>query len=74
MNELSITHFLNYEFVYIFLLCLIASLFVSIFIEQKAIKKIAVMLFAVFFVLFSFELILSFFMETVKSDYRPYFY
>lgn len=66
MKELIINHFLNYEFVYIFLFCSIIFLLISIFIKLKIIRKILIFFFSICFVLFVFEFVLSLFM--VKID------
>ena len=66
MKELIINHFLNYEFVYIFLFCSIIFLLISIFIKQKIIRKISMFFFSICFILFVFEFVLSLFM--VKID------
>lgn len=72
MKEM-VNHFLNYEFVYIFLFCSLIFLSSSIFIKRNIIKKISILLFSIFFVLFLFETSLSFFMPVVKiSKYNKY--
>lgn len=60
MKEIIINHFLNYEFIYIFLFCSVIFLLISIFVKQKIIRKISILFFSIFFVLFCFELILFF--------------
>jgi len=62
MKELIINHFLDYEFVYIFLFCSFLFLFISIFINKQIIRKISLLCFSVFFILFVFEFVLSCFM------------
>ena len=69
MKEIIIKFFLDYEFVFVFLLCSIIFLLISIFIRQKTIRRISILLFSVFLVLFLFELVLSFFME--KCTFIP---
>lgn len=60
MKRILIIHFLNYEFVYIFLLSSIIFLFLSIFIKQKIIKKLSLVIFSVFFAFSILEYSLSF--------------
>ena len=74
MKEILINHFLNYEFVYVFLLCLIIFLSISIFVDSKIIKTISLIFFAIFFALCLLELILSFSMEKINADYHHNFY
>ena len=72
MKEIIINHFLNYEFMYIFLFCSLIFLFVSIFVKKEIIKKISMFLFAIFFILSCFELVLSFFMTLNIKYYTAY--
>ena len=65
-----INHFFEYEFVYVFFFCSIAFLIISMFVKFKAIKKITILLFSLFFVLSCFEFILSFFMIKIDSIYH----
>ena len=67
MKEPIINHFLNYEFIYVFLFCSIIFLLLSIFIKKNVIKKISLFSFSVFFVLFCFELILSVLMPSANT-------
>ena len=62
MKEIIINHFLNYEFVYIFLFCFIIFLLISVFFKQKILRKISVLISSICFILFCFEFILSFIM------------
>ena len=68
---------MNYEFVFIFLACFILFLLISIFIKQQIIRRISMFVFSIFFVLFCFELTLSFFMykDVLNSEifYTKYF-
>ena len=68
MKEIIVKHFLDYEFVYIFLLSSILFLLISMFIKQRLIKKILVLSFSIFFVLFVFEFGLSFFTKQYYED------
>ncbi len=70
MKELIINHFLDYEFVYIFLFCSIIFLLLSVFVKHQIIRKVFILFFSIFFVLFSFELILSFFMEKNELTHK----
>lgn len=63
MKELIINHFLNYEFVYVFLFCSIIFLLIAMFAACKVIKKISIIVCSLFFILFAFEFVLSLFME-----------
>ena len=65
MKEI-INHFFYYEYIYIFLFSSIIFLFLSVFVKKNIIKKIALPLFSIFFVLFCFEFGLSFSMEKIE--------
>lgn len=60
MKEIVENQIFNYMFVYIFLFCFIVFLVISMSIRQKTIKKISILFFSIFFILFSFEYWLSF--------------
>lgn len=60
MKEIIINHFLDYEFVYIFLFSSLFLLLISIFVKNKIIRIISIFLFSILFVLLFFEIILSF--------------
>ena len=60
MKEIIINHFLDYEFVYIFLFSSIFLLLISIFVKNKIIRIISMFLFSILFVLLFFEISLSF--------------
>ena len=70
MKELVINHFLDYEFVYIFLFCSLIFLFVSIFIKQKTIKKLSILLFSIFVVFSLFELTIAIFYGKNEIEYN----
>ena len=61
---------LNYEFMFIFLFCFVVFLLISIFTGRGIIKKIFILLFSVFFALFSFELVLSFFNDKINMYFH----
>jgi len=72
MKEVIINHFLDYEFVYVFLFFSLFFLLISIFVMRKTIKKIAMVLFAIFIVLFFFEIVCSYIVlkfENSSFDY-----
>lgn len=60
MKRTLIIHFLNYEFVYIFLLISIIFLLISVFVKREIIRKILMIIFSIFFVFSVFEYMLSF--------------
>lgn len=70
MKQIIIEHFFNYEFVYIFLLISVIFLFVSIFIKQKTIKKISIIIFSIFIVLSFLELVLSFSLNRIVVGFN----
>lgn len=69
MKEILINHFLNYEFLYIFLFCFIIFLLISVLIKKELIKKIAILLLSISFMLLFFEFILSFFMPFAQIKF-----
>lgn len=70
MKEVISNVLFNYEFVFAFLFCSIIFLLISIFTERRIIKKIFIVLFSVFFALFSFELVLSFFNDKINMNFH----
>ena len=69
MKEIIINNFLSYEFVYIFLVSFIVFLLISIFIKQKLIRKLSILLFSIFIVFSLFELTISIFYDKSKIKY-----
>ena len=67
--KIMINHFFNYEFVYIFLFLSIIFLLIQIFIKQKLIRKLSILLFSLFFILCSFEFFLSLFMPLPQTEF-----
>lgn len=65
-----INHFLNYEFVYLFLFLFLSFAFIGLLVKNKIIKKISLLLFAIFYSLFFVEFILSFFMPLPSMIYN----
>ena len=75
MKEILINHFLNYEFLYIFLFCSISFFIISIFIKNSITRKVLILFFSIFFTLFLFEFGLFFFMDQYNwvPDYTKFF-
>ena len=69
MKQIIIEHFFNYEFVYIFLSISIIFLSISIFIKQNIVKRVSIILFSIFFMLFIFDFVLSFYMGKPNLKY-----
>lgn len=61
---------LDYEFICIFLSCSLISLFCAIFIKNRLLKRIFVVLLAIFFALATVEFILSLSMDKYIEAYR----
>lgn len=71
LSELIIKHFIDYEFVYIFLFCNLVFFISVIYIKNKFLRIINIILFSVFFGLFLFEFVLSFQMDKFEFS-KPY--
>lgn len=71
--EVLINHFLNYEFVYIFLFCSLISLIFAMFIQRKILKIIGIILFSIFFVLSSIEFLLSLYMPISQLEFHKHY-
>ena len=68
--EVTIKHFLSYEFVYIFLFCSLISLIFAMFVQKKILKIIGIIIFAMFFVLSLIEFLLSLFMPIPQLEFH----
>lgn len=71
--EIIIKHFIDYEFIYVFLFCSLIFLISAIYIKNKFLRIINIILFSVFFGLFLFEFVLSFQMDKFEFS-KPYEY
>ena len=70
MKEIMINHFLDYVFIYVFLLSSILFLLISIFIKQKIIRKLSILLFSIFIIFSLFEFSISLFYDKNKIEYN----
>jgi len=68
MKEIISSLLFNYEFICVFLFCSIIVLLISILIKKQTVRKILIVLFSVFLVLFAFEIFLSFVMLTPNIE------